>query len=84
MEPTVGSNSACGGLTALEEGVKGGVGFSLVDKLCTPRGWTRAWERVRANRGADHQRRPNAYFAREGLFTMREAYRLACPSGAAH
>ncbi|MEK7732532.1 MAG: reverse transcriptase domain-containing protein, partial [Planctomycetota bacterium] len=35
-------------------------------------------------RGADHQRWPNAYFAREGLFTMVEAYRLARQSVAAH
>jgi RNA-directed DNA polymerase len=35
-------------------------------------------------RGADHQRWPNVYFAREGLFTMMEAYRLACQSVAAH
>jgi hypothetical protein len=31
VEPAVWSDSACGGLAALEEGVKGGVWFSLVD-----------------------------------------------------
>ena len=49
VEPAVWSDRM---LTALEEGVKEGVWFSLVDKLCVPRGLTRAWERVRVNRGA--------------------------------
>lgn len=49
VEPAVWSDRM---LTALEEGVKGGVWFSLVDKLCALRGLTRAWERVRVHRGA--------------------------------
>ena len=36
------------------------------------------------DRGTDYQRWPNAYFARESLFTMMQAYRLACQSVAAH
>ncbi len=35
-------------------------------------------------RGADHQRRPNVYFATAGLFTMVEAYRQARQSVAVH
>lgn len=45
-------------LTALEEGVKGGKWFSLIDKVASPRMLLRAFERVKANRGAagvDHQ-----------------------------
>lgn len=45
-------------LTALEEGVKGGKWFSLIDKVSSPRMLLRAFERVKANRGAagvDHQ-----------------------------
>jgi RNA-directed DNA polymerase len=39
-------------LTALEEGVKGGVWFSLIDKVYAPRTLRLAWTRVRANAGA--------------------------------
>jgi len=45
-------------LTALEEGVKGGKWFSLIDKVSAPRMLLRAFERVKANGGAaggDHQ-----------------------------
>jgi RNA-directed DNA polymerase len=45
-------------LTALEEGVKGGKWFSLMDKVYSGKNLTSAWERVRANKGAagvDHQ-----------------------------
>jgi RNA-directed DNA polymerase len=39
-------------LAALENGVKGGVWFSLVDKVYAMRNFRRAFERVKANRGA--------------------------------
>lgn len=39
-------------LAALEEGVKGGVWFSLIDKVTSVRALTAAWEQVRANRGS--------------------------------
>jgi RNA-directed DNA polymerase len=39
-------------LTALEEGVKGGVWFSLMDKVYAPRTLGAAWEHVKANDGA--------------------------------
>jgi RNA-directed DNA polymerase len=39
-------------LTALEEGVKGGVWFSLIDKVYAPRTLVAAWQRVKANDGA--------------------------------
>jgi RNA-directed DNA polymerase len=39
-------------LTALEEGVKGGVWYSLIDKVVAPRTLTAAWQHVRANAGA--------------------------------
>jgi RNA-directed DNA polymerase len=39
-------------LTALEEGVKGGKWFSLMDKVYAPRNLQAAYEQVRANRGA--------------------------------
>lgn len=39
-------------LTALQEGVKGGVWFSLMDKVESPRGLQAAWERVRENAGS--------------------------------
>lgn len=39
-------------LTALENGVKGGKWFSLIDKVMRPRTLLLAWERVRGNRGA--------------------------------
>lgn len=45
-------------LTTLEEGVKGGKWFSLIDKVYAPVTLRRAFERVKANRGApgvDHQ-----------------------------
>jgi RNA-directed DNA polymerase len=39
-------------LTALETGVKGGVWFSLIDKVYAPRTLWAAWAHVRANNGA--------------------------------
>jgi RNA-directed DNA polymerase len=39
-------------LTALEEGVKGGVWFSLMDKVTSEHALAASWERVRANRGS--------------------------------
>ena len=45
-------------LTALEQGVKGGIWFSLMDKVTSVRALAGAWERVRANRGSggvDHE-----------------------------
>ena len=45
-------------LTALEDGVKGGVWFSLIDKVYSPRNLRAAFAKVKANRGGpgvDHQ-----------------------------
>lgn len=45
-------------LEALEKGVKGGVWFSLIDKVYRPETLYRAWLRVKANKGGvgtDHQ-----------------------------
>jgi len=45
-------------LTALEEGVKGGKWFSLIDKVVSPKLLLRAFEQIKANSGAagvDHQ-----------------------------
>ena len=45
-------------LEALEKGVKGGVWFSLIDKVVRPRTLLAAWTRVKANKGSagsDHQ-----------------------------
>ncbi len=45
-------------LEALEKGVKGGVWFSLIDKVYRPETLRRAWVKVRANKGGagtDHQ-----------------------------
>src|SRR3954468_22536275 len=39
-------------LTALENGVKGGVWFSLMDKVYAPQNLRAAWRRVERNRGA--------------------------------
>jgi RNA-directed DNA polymerase len=39
-------------LGALENGVKGGVWFSLMDKVYSPKNLRAAWERVRRNKGA--------------------------------
>ncbi len=54
-EPAVWSERM---LTALEEGVKGGKWFSLIDKVYRPANLRRAFARVKANKGAagvDHQ-----------------------------
>jgi len=39
-------------LTALEEGVKGGIWFSLMDKVYSGKNLKAAWEKVKANKGA--------------------------------
>jgi RNA-directed DNA polymerase len=39
-------------LTALDEGVKGGMWYSLIDKVYAPRNLAAAWARVQANAGA--------------------------------
>jgi RNA-directed DNA polymerase len=39
-------------LAALENGVKGGKWFSIIDKVHRPKVLMRAWEKVRANKGA--------------------------------
>ncbi len=39
-------------VSALENGVKGGRWYSLMDKVCAPATLAAAWTRVRANRGA--------------------------------
>lgn len=39
-------------LTALEDGVKGGRWFSLIDKVTAPKNLAAAWKRVAKNRGA--------------------------------
>ena len=39
-------------LTALEQGVKGGVWYSLIDKVCAERTLRAAWQHVKANGGA--------------------------------
>ena len=70
-------------LETLEKGVKGGVWFSLVDKVYRD-GWLR--RRLRSilrkrskrrgiSRGLDHQRWPNAYFRERGLFSLETAHR---------
>jgi RNA-directed DNA polymerase len=48
-EPTVWTNRM---LTALEQGVKGGVWYSLIDKVCAERTLRAAWQHVKANGGA--------------------------------
>jgi len=55
VEPTVWSTRM---LAALENGVKGGRWFSLMDKVYAPANLAAAWKKVRSNRGAagvDHQ-----------------------------
>lgn len=49
VEPSVWTKRM---LTALEQGVKGGVWFSLMDKVEAPRTLTAAWRQVQANRGS--------------------------------
>ncbi len=39
-------------LRALEKGVKGGKGFSLMDKVYAPANLEAAWKKVKRNRGA--------------------------------
>src|SRR5271157_3643382 len=126
-------------LTALEQGVKGGKWFSLIDKVhperilraafsqvaankgaagvdhtkiindLTPRlrGWFEyfkhshrytfsaldGWIRMRLRsilrkrlgkegrgRGSDHQRWPNEFFAKHGLYSLKKAHAMACQS----
>ncbi len=55
VEPSVWTERM---LTALENGVKGGVWFSLIDKVWSKPNLSAAFARVKANRGAagvDHQ-----------------------------
>ena len=55
VEPTVWTDRM---LTALENGVKGGVWFSLIDKVIRPSTLEAAWRKVKANQGSagtDHQ-----------------------------
>lgn len=55
VEPSIWTDRM---LTALEEGVKGGKWFSLMDKVYSDKNLTAAWEKVKANKGAagvDHQ-----------------------------
>jgi len=55
VEPTVWTKRM---LTALEQGVKGGVWFSLIDKVYSPTTLRKAFAKVKANHGAagvDHQ-----------------------------
>ena len=62
-EPCVWTNRM---LTALVEGVKGGVWFSLFDKVYAKRTLERAWERVRCNNGAAGVDRESvAFFAKD-------------------
>jgi len=57
-------------LTALEEGVKGGVWFSLMDKVYSGRNLKAAWEKVKANKGAAGVDRQSieAFQANEGKY----------------
>jgi RNA-directed DNA polymerase len=48
-EPAVWTERMLG---ALVNGVKGGVWFSLMDKVCSPKNLSASWERVRRNGGA--------------------------------
>lgn len=55
VEPSIWTDRM---LAALEDGVKGGVWFSLIDKVVRPSTLRLAWEQVRANKGSagvDHQ-----------------------------
>jgi len=55
VEPVVWTDRM---LAALEKGVKGGVWYSLMDKVYSPRTLERAWEQVRRNKGrggVDHE-----------------------------
>lgn len=48
VEPSIWTDRM---LAALMKGVKGGVWFSLIDKVCRPSTLEKAWQRVKANRG---------------------------------
>lgn len=55
VEPAVWTDRM---LTALEEGVKGGVWFSMIDKVISARALDSSWKQVRANDGSggvDHE-----------------------------
>ncbi|GEM_PF-1601756 len=63
-------------LEALAKGVKGGVWFSLIDKIQRPKTLI---QRKRQglhgiSRGYDHYRWPNAFFRIHGLFSLVEAH----------
>lgn len=49
VEPSVWTERM---LTALEDGVKGGKWFALIDKVYSPEALRAAWEHVRANKGS--------------------------------
>jgi hypothetical protein len=75
-------------LAALENGVKGGRWFSLIDKVYSANNLRSAFAKVKKNRGAagvdhHHQRWPNAFFAARGLFSLTAAYEAVrqAPSG---
>ena len=66
-------------LTALEQGVRGGQWYTLIDKVYAPATLRAAFARVKANRGApgvDHvfQRWPINFFAAQGLLSLAEAH----------
>jgi len=70
VEPAVWTDRM---LAALEEGVKGGVWFSLIDKVTSLRALTAAWGRVLANRGCggvDHE--TVQQFSREAMSRLPE------------
>lgn len=53
VEPSVWTESRkLSGLTALEEGVKGGKWFALMDKVYSGKNLKAAWAKVKANKGA--------------------------------
>jgi hypothetical protein len=82
-------------LEALVKGVKGGVWFSLIDKIQRPSTLAAAWLAVKRNggssgsdhqsiegisRGHDHFRWPNGVFRVQGLFSLEEAHRTLLQS----
>lgn len=90
VEPTVWTDRM---LTTLEQGVKGGKWYSLVDKHSTRYTFERldAWLRMRLRsvlrrrarrrgrgRGWDPQRWPKAYFTEQGLFSLTAAHVAVC------
>ncbi len=83
-------------LKALEEGVKGGVWYSLIDKVWSPRNLWSAWSETAANKGApgvdgisiaDYERDAEANVAylsksiREGTYRPKAIRRVHIPKG---